>query len=306
MRDKLATKPLLALSGFAGFIAVSLLALLLCFEPLATRDAAARDASPDNASAKDAAGKDASGCALSKSERLKVRSIVDGDTLVLEDGRQVRLVGTQAPKLPLGRKNFPTWPLAPQSASKLSAMTSGQMVTLKYGGARIDRHGRVLAHLFLDDGTWVQRAMVAAGMARFYSFADNRQCTGALLSAEQAARSAGRGIWADPFYAIRRAEDVASLEKLVGTFQLVEGRVHDAEMIRGRLYLNFGADWRDDFTVTVPPTGVKLFAKGAWADLIATPSRLVGQKIRVRGWIDSFNGPQIEASHPEQIEVLNQ
>lgn len=224
---------------------------------------------------------------------------------MLEDGRQVRLVGTQAPKLPLGRKNFPTWPLAPQSAGKLSAMTRGQMVTLKYGGTRLDRHGRVLGHLFLDDGTWVQRIMVAAGMARFYSFADNRKCAGELLRAERDARAARRGIWADPFYDIRMADDVAGLNALVGTFQLVEGRVHDAEMIRARLYLNFGADWHDDFTVTVPPAGVRLFAKGAWADLIATPSRLAGQRIRVRGWIDSFNGPQIEASHPEQIEILD-
>lgn len=286
MRDRWATRPLLALGGFAGFVTVSLLALLLFFDPLAA--------------------KDASDCALTKSERLKVRSIVDGDTLVLEDGRQVRLVGTQAPKLPLGRKNFPTWPLAPQSASKLSALALGQMVTLKYGGARIDRHGRVLAHLFLDDGTWLQRAMVAAGLARFYSFADNRKCASELLNAEREARAAKRGIWSDPFYDIRMAEDVAGLASRIGTFQLVEGRVHKVEMIRGRLYLNFGANWRDDFTVTVAPAGVKLFAKGAWADLMAEPSHLVGQKIRVRGWLDSFNGPQIEVSHPEQIEILNQ
>ena len=286
MPARLATRPLLAVSGIAGFATISLLSLFLFFDPLAAKAAA--------------------GCALTKSERLKVRSVVDGDTLVLDDGREVRLVGTQAPKLPLGRKNFPTWPLAPEAADKLGAMTSGQMVTLKYGGARIDRHGRVLAHLFLDDGTWVQRAMVAAGLARFYSFADNRECASELLAAEHDARATRRGIWAVPYYDIRMAEDVAGLDKRVGTFQLVEGRVHDAEMIHGRLYLNFGSNWRDDFTVTVPPAGVKLFAKGAWAELIATPSRLVGRKIRVRGWLDSFNGPQIEADHPEQIEVLNQ
>jgi len=29
-----------------------------------------------------------------------------------------------------------------------------------------------------------------------------------------------------------------------------------------------------------------------------------GKTIRVRGWIKKFNGPLIEASHPEQIEIL--
>ena len=40
-----------------------------------------------------------------------VVAVVDGDTVVLDDGRQVRLVGIQAPKLPLGRRNFRKWPL---------------------------------------------------------------------------------------------------------------------------------------------------------------------------------------------------
>ena len=48
-----------------------------------------------------------------------VNAVVDGDTVVLESAvmgaNQVRLVGIQVPKLPLGRKNFPTWPLAAES-----------------------------------------------------------------------------------------------------------------------------------------------------------------------------------------------
>jgi micrococcal nuclease len=40
----------------------------------------------------------------------RVVEVIDGDTVVLGDGREVRLVGIQAPKLPLGRAGFPTWP----------------------------------------------------------------------------------------------------------------------------------------------------------------------------------------------------
>ena len=31
-----------------------------------------------------------------------------------------------------------------------------------------------------------------------------------------------------------------------------------------------------------------------------------GKRVRVRGWLKSFNGPLIEATHPEQIELLNE
>jgi hypothetical protein len=31
---------------------------------------------------------------------------------------------------------------------------------------------------------------------------------------------------------------------------------------------------------------------------------LKGKRLRVRGWVKSRNGPMIEATHPEQIELL--
>lgn len=43
---------------------------------------------------------------LRAGERARVAAVVDGDTVVLTTGRQVRLVGLQAPKLPLGRVGF--------------------------------------------------------------------------------------------------------------------------------------------------------------------------------------------------------
>ena len=60
-------------------------------------------------------------------ERGRAVEIVDGDTLVLEDGLQVRLVGTQAPKLPLGRPNFQTWPLATEAKAALARLASASL-----------------------------------------------------------------------------------------------------------------------------------------------------------------------------------
>ncbi|OUX98035.1 MAG: hypothetical protein CBB86_03520 [Candidatus Endolissoclinum sp. TMED26] len=59
---------------------------------------------------------------------------VDGDTIVLSLGRQVRLVGIQAPKLPLGRPGFKAWPLADMARETLRKLTYGQSLTLYYGG----------------------------------------------------------------------------------------------------------------------------------------------------------------------------
>ena len=225
-----------------------------------------------------------------------VTEIVDGDTVLLADGREVRLVGIQAPKLPLGRKNFRSWPLADRAKSALESLTRGRTVRLSYGGRRVDRHGRQLAHLTLEDGSWVQRILLSQGLARVYSFPDNRALVAEMLAAERAARAARAGIWDSAFYVIRSPFE---LTPDIGTFQLVEGRVRAVARVRGTTYLNFGADWRTDFTISVGREYHAAFAD-AGVDLMA----LEGRMVRARGWLDNRNGPMIAATHPEQIEVL--
>lgn len=235
---------------------------------------------------------------LSEGRPGTVTAVIDGDTLVLADGREVRLVGIQAPKLALGRPGFREWPLAGAAKAALEAIAGDRRVAVLYGGARRDRYGRALAHLARQpDRLWVQGAMLARGLARVYSFPDNRAGVAEMLALERAARAAGRGIWGHPFYAIvphRRAG------RYIGTFQLVEGRVHRTAVIRRWAYINFGPDWRTDFTVSIRRRALGPFRERFGRRL----KRLEGKRIRVRGWLGSYNGPVIEATHAEQIEVL--
>lgn len=231
--------------------------------------------------------------------------IVDGDTLIVDppfgDSGEVRLVGIQAPKLPLGRKGFETWPLAPEAKEALAEIALGKKLALSFGGVRRDRYGRWLAHLHVIEndqpGPWVQGEMLRRGLARVYSFPDNRAFVEEMLNLERDARAAGQGIWALPYYAIR-GTDPGVLRSLRNSFQVIEGRVADAAQVKGWTYLNFGADWRTDFTVAIKYRDLKAF------DGILEPLTLKGQAIRVRGWLKEKNGPVIEVTHPEQIEVL--
>lgn len=240
------------------------------------------------------------GCDLVAGGTAIVSSIVDGDTVILDDGSQVRLVGTQAPKLPLGRKGFAVWPLAPEARAALVELTLGKEVELRYGGLRTDRYGRKLAHLFVgDDRLWVQGEMVARGLARTYSFFDNRSCVRELQIREAGARREKRGIWRLDDYGLAQASETGRLLSLVNSFQLVEGRIVDVARVRGRIFLNFGQNYREDFTAVIAPRDVRRFGGGP-IDLMS----LKGAKIRVRGWVKNYNGPSIDVTHPEQIEIL--
>mgnify|MGYP003134909368 CR=1 FL=1 len=235
----------------------------------------------------------------------RVTEVLDGDTVYIDppykDGNKIRLVGIQTPKLPLGRKNFPTWPLAPESKKALEDLVLGKQVSLSFTGARRDRYARWLAHLHVADGgssLWVQDEMLKSGMARVYSFPDNRGLVDDMLESERKARQARDGIWALPYYAIRNADAEALLDE-TGTFQIVEGRIIDAAEVKGTVYLNFGQDWRDDFTIAIESRDMKRFS-----DVNPHPRDWSGRAVRVRGWLIKRNGPMIRATHPEQIELL--
>ncbi len=222
-----------------------------------------------------------------------VREAVDGDTVILADGREVRLVGLQAPKLSLGRKNFKDWPLADKSKRAVQALTVGQRVTLRHGGTSRDRHGRELAHLYRADGLWIQGDMLKQGQARVYTFPDNRALAAEMYALEAEARAARRGIWAHPFYAVRAPD---GLKRDLDTFQIVAGTVVEAAAVKNTVYLNFGSDWRTDFTVRLDGAALKLF-RAAKLD----PLAFKGQTVEVRGWLRFKDGPMIDASHPEQF-----
>ncbi len=232
---------------------------------------------------------------LAAEGQATVVEIVDGDTLRLASGETVRLVGIRAPKHAAGPDASEDEPLAREAAEALSALALDRRVHIAHGGRKRDRHGRLLAHLArADDGLWLQSAMVAAGLARVESFRDNRTGVPNLLRVESAARAARKGIWTRPFHRVRGLADIKP-----GAFRLVEGRVRAVDTVRGRGYLNFGDDWRTDFTVSIAPRDLRLFADAGIA-----LEDYDGRLLRVRGWVTSFNGPMIEATHPEQIEVL--
>lgn len=229
-----------------------------------------------------------------------VSEIVDGDTLFLDGGLKVRLSAIQAPKLPLGRKGFKKWPLADQAKNALTQIAYRKDVQLFYGGKERDRYDRALAQTFVmgEENIWVQEEMVRRGLARVYTWPDTWQDSERLYAAEREAREARRGIWNHEYYAIR-TPDPNNLAQDVDSFQIVEGIITSVADVRGRIYLNFGADYKTDFTIAIDKSDRKRFKAAAY-----DPADLEGAHVRVRGWIELTNGPIIWLDHPERLEVL--
>ena len=241
-------------------------------------------------------------CALEPGPTRAVARVLDGETLALDDGTEVRLIGALSPRALDAAADVSFWPPEREAVVELERLALGGSVELAFAGRRTDRYGRLLAHVFLrtpEERIWVQGHMLRTGHARAYSLPDSAACMEELLAHERLAREGRQGLWDHAAYQVRPAERAQELLRWRSSFQVVEGRVARVASVRGQVFLNFGEDWREDFTASVRPGERRLFESGH-KDFKA----LEGRRVRVRGWIERRAGPAIDLRHPSQIEII--
>ncbi len=234
-------------------------------------------------------------CEIGPGEPARITNVMDAVTFELGDGRTLRLEGLGSPRPPARAAADTNWPIAIRAAAYARAMMEGKTIAFS-STAEVDRYGRIIAQVFLSDGTWVNGALVGAGFARIETAPDQTRCAEEALVLEAAARSAARGMWDLSAYEVRSSEEAAAF---TNDFQIVEGTVLEVTEIRDWTYLNFGTDWRTDFTLSIARRDRRRF-EAAGLD----PQSLAGRRVRVRGWLEWYNGPMIEFDHPEQVEIL--
>jgi micrococcal nuclease len=235
---------------------------------------------------------------LSPPERAEVAAVIDGDTLQLAGGAVLRLAGIEAPKRDLAPGDAGLAGLAEAAEAALKALVGAGPIALRQDAGKRDRYGRRLAQAFTGSGVWLQESLVTAGLARIHGDGRNRMGLEALLRIEARARDAGLGIWRHPIFAVRAADD-PKLGRLAGSFQIIQGRVASAAIVKGIGFVNFGADRHADLTLVLEKPALDLGGP-AMIDL----AWLTSKPIRCRGWLDLYDGPRIDITHPEQIEVL--
>jgi endonuclease YncB( thermonuclease family) len=226
-------------------------------------------------------------CKLTAIGTATIAAVRDGRTLMLDDGRELRLAGIEA---------------GDDSHAALQTLAGGRALRLERLGPEQDRYGRLVAFAFAgDDGPSLQAALLVQGRARVSARIGDKGCAEALLTMERAARAAGRGLWADPNFAPLQAENLGRLQAERGQqFALVEGKVLSVRESGATIYVNFGRRWTRDFTVIILKRQGRAFAAAG-----VEPKQLEGRRIRVRGWIEQRGGPIIAAEAPEQIEFIN-
>jgi len=232
-----------------------------------------------------------------------VTRILDGETVVLDDATQLRLIGALAPRAVDADAEPGAWPVAAAATEALRGLVLGKSIELRFASERTDRYGRLQAQVYLLEGEqlrWVQGYLVREGLARAYTLAGNRACATELLAAEHAAREARRGLWAETAYQIRQSDKFSELLRYRATFQVVEGTIVRVAEVRGTIYLNFDRNWRRGFSVSLRRDDRHLLGEHA-----SNAKGLEGRRVRVRGWIEQGgSAPIINLSSGGLIEMI--
>lgn len=191
--------------------------------------------------------------ALANSALVKV---VDGDTVIVDDGQRVRFSAINTPEIAF--KNKPGQALGQEAKRLLSSLLSEGTVKLSQGTSKKDKYGRGLFHVFDHQGRSVEEQLIIKGLAFHVAIPPNLTMAECLADAEDQARRQKLGVWSDPFWRPLSAD-----KPLRGGFGLVVGQVEKISKARTATYIDFDGQ----LTLRIDKADLQYFSKRWWQEL---------------------------------------
>lgn len=222
-------------------------------------------------------------------EPARVARVLDGDSVLLVDGRQVRLIGINTPDF--GKQGKSAQPLAAEARARTALLAEGRTINLVFDGERTDRHGRLLAYVILEDERDLQELLLAEGLAWYVAVPPNIARLARYRAVERTAREARRGIWAHSAYHPTRVERMGAGDT---GFRRLEGEVERVRYTERFIQLYLGGR----VSIAVP--------RQDWRHFPLRPEEYVGRRLVARGWVAEYKGLlRLRISHPAMIEVVS-
>ncbi|WP_333873203.1 thermonuclease family protein [Methylobacter sp.] len=215
-----------------------------------------------------------------------VKTIFDGDTVVLEDGRKIRLLGINTPEVQHRDKQADAG--GDEAKRWLADKLKNTKVRLETGTEKTDKYGRTLAHLFTEKKEHINLQLVAAGLAAISIYPLELHYVNELVKAQDQAEQARLGIWGRPEYATTPIGNLTE-DGHQGWTRLV-GKVINMHTTRKSVYLEFS----DTFEARI---------ESKWLDLFPNVNDYLGKTIEVRGWLSKRAGHlSMLIRHPSAIK----
>ena len=224
-------------------------------------------------------------------ETVSIKAAIDGDTILLKDGRFVRLIGINTPEI--NSKSPPAEPYAKEAKNALALLLSNvKQIGLVYGKDKRDRYQRVLAHAFLPNGINIQAELLRKGMAQHIMIPPNDNFFKCYQVAKQHAQGSKKGLWTHRYFRARPADELTLRQ--IGFFR-VFGTVKEIKKRKDTYWLVIN----ERFSFRIDKKDIKYFKN-------IRPETLRTHTVEASGWIFPYkSGLNMRIRHPKTMKILN-
>lgn len=225
-------------------------------------------------------------------EEVIIKSVIDGDTVILTDNRHIRLIGINTPEI--NHKNIK---LSDAGALKakialINLLKNQETIQLTYGKENLDRHGRTLAHLYLKNGLNLQEELLRQGLAMPLRIAPNLSLAECYNQASLSAKRKNLGLWALTRYKTRDVQNLKGTEK---GFHIISGKVEQVTESRSSIWINL----QNNVALRIHKDDLDYFNKN---DLMS----LQNKTIEASGWLYKRNKQlRMRIRHGLDIKQVN-
>lgn len=132
---------------------------------------------------------------ISQGEYYKVLDVVDGDTIKIEEVGTVRAIGIDTPETVDPRKDIECFGM--EASNKAKDLLENQLVRIEFDESQgaVDKYGRVLAYIYLEDGRMFNEIMIKEGYAHEYTYDSEYKYQSDFKIAETFAKESQKGLW---------------------------------------------------------------------------------------------------------------
>ncbi|MDD5583706.1 MAG: thermonuclease family protein [Candidatus Omnitrophica bacterium] len=227
---------------------------------------------------------------------IRVIEVIDGDTVKLANGKLLRYIGIDTPETRLKKGNkfiYAPQPFAVEAKKVNEKLVINKVIKIEFDVQKEDRYGRLLGYCFVGD-TFINAQLVKEGYAVISTYPPNVKYAEVFLAAQKEARQQRKGLWG-----AYETIDAQKASSYINQIRTVRGKVLNAHKSKRCVLLNFGQDYKQDFTVVIFDNSFKSFYDRG----IDPVTYYRGKTIEVSGRIRRYNGPEIIVNTPGDIVI---
>jgi micrococcal nuclease len=224
--------------------------------------------------------------------------VLDGDTIELNNGETVRLIGIDAPEL--------SEPGGDVARDYLSCLVLGKELVLVTRGEDKDAYDRLLRYVYVDT-VCINEEMVKNGYSEVRYLSENDPNREYYIQLEIEAETKKAGLWRlgvfQPRVNLNWEGGIPIInwkeaDQYYGYYVIVEGVIVDAYNSGEVCFLDFGPEWQQYFTAVIFACDFPGFPE--------SPEKYyLGRRVQIIGFIREYKGkPEIIVKTPDQIRIL--